>query len=297
MAWQSLVIEVPGAVAECLSDALLEAGALSASVEDANMGTAAEEPRYAEPTFDQRADPWPHSRINAMFEMDVDVKRALAQAADACMLSTSVNARIEILDDKDWVRHTQSQFEPIQITKRIWIVPSWHANPDPTAINIVLDPGLAFGSGSHPTTQLCAAWLEQRMTPGASLIDYGCGSGILAIIASRLGAGHLCGVDIDPVAVTTAQENAQANGVTGLFIDGTTRIDHQADLVVANILANPLKILAPVLAQLTRSGGQLVLAGLLVEQIESVSACYAPYFQMSTFDTQGDWAALEGVRR
>jgi ribosomal protein L11 methyltransferase len=297
MAWQSLVIEVPGTIAELLSDALLEAGALSVSVEDANMGTASEQPRYGEPTFDQRGESWQHSRISAMFDMDVAVNGALAQAAAACMLPATMTGRVEIIDDKDWVRHTQSQFEPIRITAGIWIVPSWHANPDPKAINIILDPGLAFGSGSHPTTQLCAAWLAERVRPGLSVIDFGCGSGILAIIAARLGAGHIFGVDIDPVAVTTAHENARANNVTCTFIDGSTTITHQADLVVANILANPLKILAPVLGQLTRSGGRLVLSGLLVEQIDAVSECYAPYFQMSTFGTQGDWAALEGLRR
>ncbi|MSQ21086.1 MAG: 50S ribosomal protein L11 methyltransferase [Betaproteobacteria bacterium] len=297
MAWQSLVIEVPGTIAECLSDALLEAGALSVAVEDANLGTAAEQPRYGEPMFDQRGDAWQHSRISAVFEIGVKVEQALAEATAACTLPSSVSGRVEIIDDKDWVRHTQSQFEPIHITERVWIVPSWHANPDPSAINIMLDPGLAFGSGSHPTTQLCATWLEQRVTPGVSLIDYGCGSGVLAIIAARLGAGHLYGVDIDPAAVTTARDNARLNGVVGEFVDGNSPLSHQADLVVANILANPLKILAPVLAQLTRTRGRLVLSGLLVEQIESVSACYAPYFQMSTFGTRGDWAALEGVRR
>jgi ribosomal protein L11 methyltransferase len=297
MAWQSLVIDVPGTVAERLSDALLDAGALSVSVEDANMGTAAEQPRYGEPTFDQRGDSWQHSRISALFDMDVEVNSVLAQAAVACALSASVTGRIEIVGDKDWVRHTQSQFEPIHITERIWIVPSWHANPDPQAINIILDPGLAFGSGSHPTTQLCAAWLAQRVRPGDSVIDYGCGSGILAIIAARLGAGRIFGVDIDPVAVTTAHENALANKVGCEFVDGNTPVTHQADLVVANILANPLKILAPVLGQLTRAGGRLVLSGLLVEQIEAVSDCYAPYFEMSTFRTQNDWAALEGIRR
>ncbi|MFM9882412.1 MAG: 50S ribosomal protein L11 methyltransferase [Burkholderiales bacterium] len=297
MAWQSLVIEVAGDTSDRISDALMESGALAVTIEDASAGTVNEQPRYGEPAFDQTGNPWRNSRVSALFDADVDVDRALTLAAAACKLPATIARNVEIIEDKDWVRHTQAQFDPIHISDRIWIVPSWHDDPDPHAINIKLDPGLAFGTGGHPTTQLCVAWLEQRMSAGASVIDYGCGSGILAIAAAKLGAGRVLGVDIDPVAVSTARENALANKVACEFVDCSTTIPDRADLVLANILANPLKILAPVLASLTCTGGRLVLSGLLTEQIEAVSECYAPYFDMATFDIREDWAALEGIRR
>ncbi len=297
MPWQSLVIEVSGDIAERMSDALLAAGALSVAVEDANAGTVDEQPRYGEPAFDQTGNPWSNSRVSALFDADVDVEHALALAAGACQLPTFTARDVAIIEDKDWVRHTQSQFDPIHISDRIWIVPSWHKDPDPQAINIKLDPGLAFGTGGHPTTQLCVAWLEQHMRAGAFVIDYGCGSGILAIAAAKLGAGRVLGVDIDPIAVLTARENSLANNVTCEFVEGSVTISDHADLVVANILANPLKILAPMLAHLTCAGGRLVLSGLLTEQIGAVSRCYEPYFDMETFAVREDWAALEGIRR
>jgi len=297
MTWQSLVIEVGGDIAERLSDALMAAGALSVAVEDAKAGTAEEHSRYGEPAFNQTTEPWPESRISALFNAGADVQQALSAAALACQVPDMRAEHIEIIENADWVRQTQSQFDPIHITERIWIVPSWHRTQDPHAINIVLDPGLAFGSGSHPTTQLCMAWLEQRLQSGMSVVDYGCGSGILAIAAAKLGAGKVIGVDIDPVAVLTARENAAANQVTCEFVDGSMTISHQADLVVANILANPLRILAPMFARLTNTGSRLVLSGLLVGQIEGVSACYEPYFEMSTFAMRDDWAAIEGIRR
>ncbi len=297
MAWQSLVIEVAGDIAERLSDALMAAGAMSVAVEDARVGTAEEHPRYGEPTLDQTTDPWPNSRLSALFDAGVDVQQTLSFATQACGLPAMHAGPIGTVEDIDWVRHTQSQFDPIHVTERIWIVPTWHATPDPQAINIVLDPGLAFGSGSHPTTQLCMAWLEQRIRPGMSVIDYGCGSGILAIAAAKLGADNILGVDIDPVAVLTARANAASNKVTGTFVDGNATITHQADLVVANILANPLKVLAPMFARLSGPGGRIVLSGLLIEQIAAVSACYEPYFAMSTFAVRDSWAAIEGIRR
>ncbi len=297
MAWQSLVIEVAGDIAERLSDALMEAGALSVAVEDARAGTAEEHPRYGEPGVDQTADPWPDSRISALFDAGADVQQALSAAALACQVPDMRAEPIEIIEDADWVRLTQSQFDPIHITERIWIVPSWHATQDPHAINIVLDPGLAFGSGGHPTTRLCMVWLEQRLRSGMSVIDYGCGSGILAIAAAKLGAGRVIGVDIDPVAVLTARDNAAANQVTCEFVDGSVTVSDRADLVVANILANPLRILAPMFARLTNPGSRLVLSGLLIGQIDRVSACYEPYFKMSTFGLREDWAAIEGIRR
>jgi ribosomal protein L11 methyltransferase len=205
--------------------------------------------------------------------------------------------RTEAVPDADWVRATQSQFDPIRISGRLWIVPTWHTPPDPAALNIVLDPGLAFGTGSHPTTRLCLQWLEARVRGGESVLDYGCGSGILAIAAAKLGAADVAGIDIDADAVRAARANAAANQARARFASTDEALPSPADLVVANILASPLKVLAPLLAAQTRTGGRIVLAGLLDAQSDEVAAAYAPWFDMGVFDRADGWTALEGVRR
>jgi ribosomal protein L11 methyltransferase len=194
------------------------------------------------------------------------------------------------------VRASQAQFAPIRISARLWIVPSWHAAPDPDALNIRLDPGLAFGTGSHPTTRLCLRWLDQLVRPASSVLDYGCGSGILAIAALKLGARAAVGVDVDPAAVAAARENAARNEVAARFVSSEVALAHPADLVVANILANPLIVLAPVLAAHCRPGGRIALAGILAPQADAVSAAYAQWFAMAHFAADDGWVCLEGVR-
>ena len=169
----------------------------------------------------------------------------------------------------------QSQFDPIRVSERLWIVPSWHEIPDPDAISLILDPGMAFGTGSHPTTRLCLEWLERTVSAQCSVLDYGCGSGILAIAAARLGAGQVAGVDIDPQAVEAAYANAERNGVSALFADSTLPVAGEYDLVVANILSNPLRVLAPAICAHVRSGGQLALSGILREQADEIIGIYA----------------------
>jgi len=297
MAWQSLVLEADGGIAEALSDALMDAGAVSVSVEDADAGTDTEQPKYGEPGMPAADPAWPSSRLSALFVAEADATAALVRAARACGIAEPPRCRIELVPDDDWVGRVRTQFEPIQVTGRMWIVPTWHTAPDPQAINIVLDPGLAFGTGSHPTTQLCLRWIERNVTPDTSLIDYGCGSGILAIAAARLGARPVTGIDIDPNAVVAARSNAAANAVEATFLGGDAPMPPAADLMVANILANPLHVLAPVLARLTRPGGRIVLAGLLVEQADELIASYDPWFEMGRFASSDGWTALEGVRR
>jgi ribosomal protein L11 methyltransferase len=198
--------------------------------------------------------------------------------------------------DQDWVRITQQQFEPLAISPRLWIVPSWHAPPDPQAINIVLDPGLAFGTGSHPTTYLCLDWLEHNLEPGASLIDYGCGSGILAIAARRLGAAKVTGVDIDAQALQASRYNAKQNGVEAGFVSTDEPGIEAADVVIANILSGPLKVLAPLLAGLTHTGGHLVLSGILEAQASELTSIYQQWFEMLPVASRDGWVRLEGVR-
>jgi ribosomal protein L11 methyltransferase len=197
--------------------------------------------------------------------------------------------------EQDWVRLTQSQFDPIRISDRLWIVPSWHVAPDPAAINLELDPGLAFGTGSHPTTRLCLEWLEREVRPGATVLDYGCGSGILAIAAQKLGAGDTVGVDIDPAALTAAQDNATRNGVRLRIAHSSNDLTERFDRVVANILTNPLMLLAPLLVARLKPGGRIALSGVLESQAEQVVSAYAPHIVLSVGAVHEGWVRLEGT--
>lgn len=296
MPWLCAIIETEEAVVEILSDSLLEAGALAVDVQDAAAGTNEERPIFAEPG-EAPAAGWRSNRVGALFAVDADLYAAVPGALAAAGLPATTAFSIERVEDTDWVRLTQSQFHPMQITDRLWVVPSWHSPPDPAAINIALDPGVAFGTGAHPTTRLCLRWLAETVTPEADVLDYGCGSGILAIAAMKLGAARACGVDIDPQAVIAAQQNAQQNGVQLTLATAEQDIAGPAQIVVANILANPLTVLAPLLARLTRSGGQIALSGILVEQADAVLAAYASQFEMARAATDEGWVLLTGRRR
>ncbi len=296
MSWLTLVVEAEAAYADSLSEALLEAGALSVDVHDAEAGTAEEKPVFGEP--DQPPPSlWEHNRITALFPPDAPVGDILRLAADSAGLPEVPRYRVEALADHDWVRLTQAQFDPIRISPRLWIVPTWHTPTDPAAINIVLDPGLAFGTGSHPTTQLCLRWLDANLKRGESVLDYGCGSGILAIAALRLGAGSAVGVDLDPQAVQASRDNAQANHVEAQFYLPDEAPSFQADVVVANILTNPLKVLAPLLASSARSGGRIVLSGILATQAEEVRQIYSQWFDFAAPIVEDGWVCLSGVKR
>ena len=295
MRWLSLVAEVDAAAAEPLADALLARGAASVAIEDAAAGTPAEEA-----VFESTAASgvrWMRARLRALLPEGSDAPALLRAAAAEIGLRSPPAFALEPVAADDWVRHAQSQFEPIRISARIWVVPSWHAPPEPEAINLLLDPGLAFGTGSHPTTRACLRWLEQRVAPGTRVLDYGCGSGILAIAAAKLGAGETLGVDIDPDALAAARENAVRNRVAVRFLDPGIPLAFAADLVVANILANPLKLLAPLLAARCRRAGRIAVAGILESQAEDVAAAYAPWFEMTEWDREEGWIALEGMRR
>lgn len=291
----SIILRTDARAADALSDALLAQGALSVSVEDASAGTAGETPLYGEPGMPVETA-WPQSLINALCEQCTDPAQLITAACARIGLAQSPDYRVEPVIEQDWVRRSQSQFEPLRISDKLWIVPSWATAPEPGATNLVLDPGLAFGTGSHPSTRLCLQWLERTIRGGERVLDYGCGSGILAIAAMRLGASVALGVDVDPQALPAARANAERNGVNARFINTETAPDFQADLVVANILANPLILLAPLLAGLAGKGGRIALSGILETQTEGVMAAYAPWFVMRVGDRDGDWALLEGSR-
>jgi len=295
MGWLSVSFLTDASRADPLCDALMAAGALSASIEDADAGTADERPQFGEPGS-INSPGWDHSRVVALLEEDADVPALLAEASAAIGLSEPLNYAVGTVADQNWVQLTQSQFDPIRVSERLWIVPSWHKSPDLAAINLILDPGMAFGTGSHPTTRLCLEWLERTVSPSCSVLDYGCGSGILAIAAARLGAARVAGVDIDPQAVESARANAERNEVSALFADSAEPVAGEYDLVVANILSNPLRVLAPAICAHVRSGGCLALSGILREQAEEIIAIYAHWLPMEVADTREDWVCLSGVK-
>jgi ribosomal protein L11 methyltransferase len=292
--WISAAITTDAGHAEKLSDALFEAGAISVSVEDAEAGTEFETPQFGEPGSPE-TPLWRTSRVVALFEPGDDLSKRIAAAKAEVDLGDAQTDITEVAE-QDWVRLTQSQFDPIRINDRLWIVPSWHEAPDPNAINLVLDPGLAFGTGSHPTTRLCLEWLCTKVSRGDTALDYGCGSGILALAAAKLGATDVLGVDIDERALEAAADNAARNNVVLRLAHSKQALTEQFDLVVANILTNPLCVLAPLIAARVAPGGQLALAGVLEAQAEQVIAAYAPYISLEVGASLDGWVRLEGHR-
>ncbi|HZN85297.1 MAG TPA: 50S ribosomal protein L11 methyltransferase [Burkholderiales bacterium] len=274
MPWLALTVELEAAQAEAMSEALLEAGAASVSIED---------PEAA------------RSRLRALLEADADAAALLAAAAARAGCAVPP-FRTEAVADQDWVRATQAQFAPLCVAGRLWIVPTWHAAPQ-DGIVLRLDPGLAFGTGSHPSTRLALAWLARTLAPGASVLDYGCGSGILAIAAAKLGAVRVDAVDVDPLALATTRDNARANGVALRALAPDELPPGDYDVVVANILSQPLIVLEPLLAARTRRGGRIALSGILETQAAEVAAAYGAHFEPRAGDMEEGWALVEGRRR
>lgn len=293
-----LVLRAPEAVAEPLSDALLDdLGALAVTVEDADAGAAGERALYGEPGLPAPAAAWQRSTLKALFDGDDAAERAatlvLAQpwAAEVHVQSLAP------VPDADWVRLTQAQFEPLAVTPSFWIVPSWHEAPAAAREVIRLDPGLAFGTGSHPTTQMVLRWIaaNEAALRGARVLDYGCGSGILAIAAARFGAAEVVAVDIDPAAVGATADNARRNGV-GLLAGLPETAHGGFDVVLANILARPLELLAPLLTGHLNAGGRLVLSGILERQAPALAAAYAPLLAIDVLERLDGWVLMGGRR-
>jgi len=297
VAWLLLKLNANEQNAEAISDALMDIGALSVSIEDANADTQTEQAIFGEPG-DPPPGIWQDCIITAMFENDADVNSIiLALQNEVIGFNWSkLQYRVETITDQDWVRATQTQFNPIKITDKLWIVPTWHNAPNQDAINIILDPGLAFGTGSHPTTSLCLEWLTQQPNLN-DVLDYGCGSGILAIAAKKLGAKVVVGVDIDSQAIAASNYNASQNSVEINFYDANTFTQQTFDVVVANILSSALMVLAPVLAKYCNVGGKLALSGILDVQTDALITRYSEWFNMDTPTNKEAWVLLTGTKR
>ncbi len=279
---------------DVLSDALDALDALSVSVEDADAQTPAEQALFGEPGMPPPKDGWQRSRMVALFAQESVAKEAAQLLGVQDFFEGCRLLGIQAVADQDWVRLTQSQFAPVEITSDFWIVPTWHEPPAQARQIIRLDPGLAFGTGTHPTTRMCLRWIARHGVQGQRVLDYGCGSGILAIGAAKYGATEIDAVDIDEAAVTSTELNAEANHVR-LQAGLPDKAQGQYQTVLANILATPLKVLAPLLCSYVAPGGSLVLAGILERQADELKAAYAPWMHLDVVDSQEGWILMSAA--
>lgn len=288
MAWIQINTVVAEPQAELLSDILMELEAASITFMDAGD----------EPIFEPELGTtpiWSRTKVIGLFDAEIDAKQKVEQIKQSLPVLSENVFQIEALEDKDWIREWMDQFQPIRFGSNLWIVPSWCEPPKPDAVNLLLDPGMAFGTGTHPTTAMCLAWLDQHPPVDLTVIDYGCGSGVLAIAAKKLGAASVKGTDIDPQAITASQQNAERNQETIEFKLVKTFDSEPVDLLVANILSGPLKELAPEFERLVKRGGQLVLSGLLTTQASELQEHYKVFgFELNQLETQDEWARLSG---
>jgi ribosomal protein L11 methyltransferase len=293
-----LCLIVPEQLVEPTSDALMdELAALSVSIDDVDAGSAFERPLFGEPGMPAPAPGWQRSRLRALFDTSEQAVNAATALLAQDWAQGLVLEPMQEVPAQDWVRLTQSQFTPVEITPSFWIVPSWHQAPPQAQRIIHLDPGLAFGTGTHPTTRMCLRWIAAHAQPWARALDYGCGSGILAIAAALHGAARVDAVDIDPAAVQASTDNARANQVANAVHAALPDAAQGAyPLVLANILASPLKLLAPLLCQHLSPGGSLVLAGILERQAQELEAAYAPWCQLKVLGQEDGWILMAAQR-
>ncbi len=290
MHWIQIRIACHAEKAKAYSAIMTELGAWAVTFMDA-QDNPVYEPKPGETLL------WCKTQVTGLFDAAIDVaeKQALIQQR----LPKETHVTIELLEDKDWIKEWMQYFQPMQFGQRLWICPSWQDVPDPNAVNVMLDPGVAFGTGTHPTTALCLQWLDGADIQGKEMVDYGCGSGILSIAALKLGARQVIGVDIDPQALDASVDNAQRNGVQDKLLTclpANAPKSMQADILIANILAGPLRELAPKFAQVVCPGGHLLLSGLLESQAQALSQVYQPWFEMKAPVVQDEWVRLAGIR-
>ena len=295
MAWVQVHIQSDPNHAELLEDLLLEAGAEAVSMEDSEDDPLYEPERGTTPL-------WESTRVTGLFDGDADleaIRQQLSETYHASTQNSLDNIEVELLEDREWERAWMDDFKPERFGQRLWICPSWQEPPEPEAVNITLDPGLAFGSGTHPTTRLCLQWLDGADVTGETVVDYGCGSGILGLAALKLGARHVVGVDNDPQALDASRDNTRRNGIDDDALDlylPDDQPDGQCDLMLANILAQPLLELGEFLAHQVRPGGRIVLSGILATQADTISDHYAQWFTMQSPAEHEGWVCLSGTR-
>lgn len=293
MPWIQLKINTTGENAETLSDALIESGAVSVTFQDTHDNPVFE-PLPGETLL------WGDTDAIGLYDAETDMEDVVAMLENEPLLGKGFVHKIEQLEDKDWEREWMDNFHPMRFGERLWICPSWRDVPDPTAVNVMLDPGLAFGTGTHPTTAMCLQWLDSLDLTDKTVIDFGCGSGILAIAALKLGAKHVVGIDIDPQAIQASRDNAERNGVSerlSLYLPKDQPKNLSADVVVANILAGPLRELAPLISVLPVAGGHLGLSGILASQAQSVADAYRDKFELDAVAEKEEWCRITGVKK
>jgi len=293
MSWINLSIVSTRDQAEEFSDFLLEHGALSSSIQDKNLNSNDEEMIFGEPHNGPQQF-WQHTQIDAMFNNDREAKKALAALEN--LFNVKLRPELKNIEDQDWVKLTQAQFHPISIRDQVWIIPSWHSVQNEKAINLILDPGLAFGTGSHPTTHLCIEWLLDNLGKGDDVLDYGCGSGILAICAKKLGANKVLAVDIDPQAIIASNQNAAINNVSIDVNDTKEKFSFKANIIVANILSSALTVLAPAIASSCLPKGKIALSGVLKSQENEIKEIYSTWFSMNESSYKDGWVCLSGEK-
>jgi len=294
-AWINLKIRASAEYAHIISDTLIELGALSSSIEDSYLNSENEEALFGEPNIPSNTI-WQNNTIESLFNDSVSIDTIIDELKTVTSLS-HIDYTLESVEEQNWVALTQSQFEPINISNKLWIVPSWHTSPNPNAINIVLDPGLAFGTGSHPTTHLCLEWLIHEVSMNDRVLDYGCGSGILSIAAKKCGAKEVIGVDIDPQAIIASVHNAKENHVDVQFYNSDSSVKFEADIVVANILSSALSVLAPIIAKACKPEGKIALSGILKEQVEMLTNIYSVWFNLNKPIEREGWILMSGVKK
>ncbi|MFT5545024.1 MAG: ribosomal protein L11 methyltransferase [Rheinheimera aquimaris] len=293
MPWIQLRVTTTEEKAEQVSDMLMGWGAQAVSFLDAH-DTPIYEPMPGEVIY------WTNTVVVGLFDAEHPMDKVVNQLKQVSFFKGEPDFKLEQLEDKDWEREWMDNFHPIKFGKRLWVCPSWRDIPDPTAVNVMLDPGLAFGTGTHPTTALCMQWLDATIQPEQTVVDFGCGSGILGIAALKLGANRVIGVDIDPQAIEASTANAKRNSVEGqieLYLPKDQPKDFQADVVVANILAGPLAELKDVISAYVKPGGLLALSGILESQAQSVMAAYSDEFSFDPIAVQDEWVRLSGCKR
>lgn len=292
MPWIQLKLNATAENAEQIGELLMDSGALSATFTDAH-----DNPVFEPAPGETRL--WGDTDITGLYDAATDMSPVLMQLKQSPLLSDNFALKIEPLEDKDWEREWMDNFHPMKFGERLWICPSWKPVPDENAVNVMLDPGLAFGTGTHPTTALCLAWLDGEALQDKVVIDFGCGSGILAIAALKLGAKRVIGIDIDPQAITASRDNAQRNNVSDkleLYLPDDLPEGIQADLLVANILAGPLRELSTIIEALIKNNGALALSGILQQQAEELIGVYGQWFKMDKAVIKDEWARLSGIK-